>query len=110
MQVKDEDELDLDNRRRAPRVTARLPVRYVGPCATVRSTVTLNLSLTGARLILDRDETEVTLQLNDEVDVLARKVWEAPLNGGKRIAGVVFEAMNAGQRAALQRLVERLAA
>lgn len=107
--------LDLENRRRARRVNRQIDIRYVTNGDGVRSSVALNVSATGARLILEgadvpRD-TEMTLQLADRVDVLARTVWQTPLPGGKRVvAGVTFEAVNATQKLALADLLRSLEA
>lgn len=105
--------LDLDNRRRARRVNQQIDVRYVFSGQSVRSSVALNVSATGARLLLNPSpagETEMTLQLADKVDVLARTVWEIPLAGGKRIAGVAFESVSPDQKAALESLLEDMVA
>jgi hypothetical protein len=101
--------LDLDNRRRARRVNQQIDIRYVFSGQAVCSSVALNLSSTGARLLLNQapaGETELTLQLADKVDVLARTVWEIPLAGGKRIAGVAFEGVSPSQRVALDSLLQ----
>lgn len=102
-----------DNRRRARRVNRTVPIRYVGCGGGVQSSVALNVSLTGARVILrGRDgPQELTLKLDTGPDVLARTVWEQPVgNGHCRIAGVVFESVGPGQQAALQRFLEQLEA
>ena len=53
----------------------------------------------------------MTLEIDRQVDVLARAVWEQPMPGGHcRIAGVVFEALGPLQRAALDRLISSLQA
>lgn len=103
--------LDVENRRRARRVNKEVGVRYLFSQQEVQSSVALNLSTTGARLLLNHThggETELTLQLADRVDVLARTVWEVPLAGGKRIAGVTFEHVSREQQAALESLLSDL--
>ena len=103
--------LDLENRRRARRVNQQIGVRYLFSGRSVRSSVALNVSATGARLLLDEappGETEMTLQLDQKVDVVARTVWETPLGGGKRIAGVAFEALSPLQKSALEQLLQEM--
>lgn len=103
--------LDLENRRRAPRVNKEVGVRYLFSQQEVQTSVALNLSATGARILLNhtpRGETELTLQLAERVDILARTVWEVPLAGGKRIAGVAFEHISREQQAALESLLSDL--
>lgn len=102
--------LEIDNRRRARRVNQQIDVRYVFTGQSVCQSVALNVSATGARVLLgeSQGETEMTLQLADRVDVVARTVWEIPLAGGKRIAGVTFEGVSPDQKVALDNLLQDL--
>lgn len=102
--------LEVDNRRRARRINHQIDVRYLFSGQSVCQSVALNLSATGARLLLGASggETEMTLKLADRVDVVARTVWEIPLTGGKRIAGVAFEGVSHHQKVALAELLQDL--
>ena len=110
--------LEVDNRRRAPRVNRPLNIRYrLG--GQVETSVAINISQSGARLVLrspggsSRPQGEpgkkelVLLEIEGKVDVLARIVWADRMPGGQcSIAGVTFEPMGPAQRAALQGVLQ----
>lgn len=106
-------DLEIDNRRRARRVNQMVPVRYRMSGEPVETSYALNISQTGARVVLrgatSSFRNDMTLELSNQVDVLARTVWEQPMPGGHcRIAGVTFEGMLPSQRKALQGLLNQI--
>ena len=109
---RDLDELlHLDNRRCAERVAGSIAVQYCTERGEVGAAQTINLSSTGARMVVAESrlrEGEFTLQLG-AVQVLARQVWETPLPRGRsRVVGVRFSSVSPSQRLALQRLLGEL--
>jgi c-di-GMP-binding flagellar brake protein YcgR len=100
--------LHLDNRRRADRVAGEVAAQYCTESGATGSARTINLSSTGARMVVQDEglkEGEFTLQLGS-VQVLARQVWETPLlRGRSRVVGVHFSSISPTQRLALQRLL-----
>ena len=107
-------DLDVDNRRRAHRVNRQVDVRYRVAGEPVSQSVALNLSQTGARIVLRGANAnafgpQMTLEIDRQVDLLARTVWEHAMPGGQcRIAGVVFESVGPLQKAALANLLQKL--
>lgn len=95
--------MEEQNRRGAPRVSCQLDVRYVRQGGHVHRGSALNISQTGARLVVDQDSDvrELTIEFEGKLAVLARTVWEQPLPGGKQLVGVMFEGLHWGQRVAL---------
>lgn len=91
------------NRRNAPRVDCQVTVRYVRQGGEVHCGSALNISQSGARLVVDSDSEvrEFTIEFEGKLAVLARAVWEEPIPGGKQVVGVVFEGLHWGQRVAL---------
>ena len=105
----DMETLELDNRRRAPRVKRHVPIQFRTRGGRVGRGVTVNVSKTGARLLLyDRpDEPELLLKFPEGLQLHARTVWEEPWNGRKCVvAGVNFADLDLGpvQRAGLDYL------
>lgn len=87
-----------------------LPIRYVRDGARVQSGEALDISASGARLVLDAPAEELTVEFEGQLSVLARTVWQQELPDGKRLVGVVFEGVHWGLRRALDDYVDRLAA
>lgn len=83
------------NRRRAPRFNHRVPVRYESE-GTVNETYTINVSETGARMVVRGHvarKFDVTFStLDGPVRMRAERVWEQPLSGTGRIVGIRFTA------------------
>ena len=109
-----EGRLELDNRRETDRLNRKVSVRYRIAGESPESSFTLNLSPTGARVVLKGARpsyrNEMTLELGHQVNLRARTVWEEPLPGGHcRVAGLTFESMQPSQRNALHRLLNALA-
>ena len=100
-------ESDLSNRRGAPRVSRVLDIRYVRQGENVRAGQAVNISQSGARLILEDgvDPAELTVEFEGKIAVLARTVWRQPLAEGRQIVGVVFEGFHWGQRVALDNYI-----
>lgn len=96
-------DLDLENRRGAPRLSHAVDIRYVRQGGSIQAGRAINISQTGARLMLDEGSEcpELTIEFEGKVALLARKVWEHRLPGGKQVVGVVFEGFHWGQRVAL---------
>ena len=102
--------LDLDNRRRATRINREVPVNYLDGRMHVGQTLALNVSASGARLILKRPCYDViTLQLDLHTKILARPVWSRHLSQFS-VVGVEFEITSPEQRRCLERFLSRLAA
>lgn len=96
-------ELDLENRRGAPRLSYAVDIKYVRQGGSIQSGRAINVSQTGARLMLDEGSEcpELTVEFEGKVALLARQVWEHRLPGGKKVVGVIFEGFHWGQRVAL---------
>ena len=101
--MKELKELDAENRRGAPRLARTLDVRYVHVGGCIQSARAINISQTGARLMLEGSAvgTELTVEFEGKLAVLARAVWQQMLPGGKQMVGIVFEGIHWGQRLAL---------
>ena len=75
-------DLDTDNRRRATRINREFPVQTVDDQERLGRGSAINVSATGARLVLTRPcRGEFTLQLDGQTQVLARPVWLRELSG-----------------------------
>lgn len=81
------------NRRRAPRFNQQVAVRYESEGA-VHETLTINVSETGARMVVRGSvgrKFDVTFStLDGPVRMRAERVWEQPLSGSGRIVGIRF--------------------
>ncbi len=100
-----ENHLELENRRNARRISRLLNIRYVHQGGSIQAGSALDISETGARLVLDENESfpqELTVEFEGKLAMLARTVWEQPVAGKKRVVGVVFEGIHWGQRVALE--------
>lgn len=88
------------DRRLSNRHKCKLPLRYSRGGPRVCSGYTVDISETGACLVLDEassSPTQITLELEGKVTLLARTVWAERLPDGKRLVGVSFEGMHFGQ-------------
>ncbi|MBS2037999.1 PilZ domain-containing protein [bacterium] len=105
-----QQENDLCNRRGAPRISRVLDIRYVPQGGGVKSGQAVNISQTGARLILEdaADNCELTVEFEGKIAMLARAVWRQPLTEGRQIVGVVFEGFHWGQQVALDNYIYHL--
>lgn len=103
-------ENELSNRRGAPRLSRTLDIRYVGQGSGVQAGQAINISQSGARLILDEsvETPELTVEFEGKIAVLARTVWRQPLTGGRQIVGVVFEGFHWSQKVALDNYLFQL--
>lgn len=103
-------EKELSNRRGAPRLSRNLDIRYVRQGEGVQAGRAINISQSGARLILEDgvEAPELTVEFEGKIAVLARTVWRQPLTGGRQIVGVVFEGFHWGQKVALDNYLFRL--
>ncbi|MBS2034245.1 PilZ domain-containing protein [bacterium] len=103
-------ELDTDNRRRAPRINRHFAVQCMDDHESIERGSALNVSSTGARLVLKRPcRGEFTLQLDENTQVLARTVWSHQLSG-YAVVGVEFDLRAAEQRRSVASFLARLAA
>jgi hypothetical protein len=103
-------ELDTDNRRRAPRINRQFAVQYVDEREQVGRGSALNVSATGARLVMKRPcQGEFTLQLDEQTQVLARAVWTQE-HSSYAVVGVEFDLSIADQRRSVAGFLSRLAA
>ncbi len=103
-------ENELSNRRGAPRLSRTLDIRYIRPGDGVRAGQAVNISQSGARLILEdgAEDAELTIEFEGKLAMLARTVWRQPLTGGGQIVGVVFEGFHWGQKVALDNYLYQL--
>lgn len=103
-------ETDLSNRRGAPRLSRVLNIRYVRQGGRVLDGQAVNISQTGARLILEdaTDDCELTVEFEGKLAMLARTVWRQPLANGRQIVGVAFEGFHWSQRVALDNYIYHL--
>jgi len=108
--VEQQLENELSNRRGAPRLSRTLDIRYVRQGEGVQAGQAVNISQSGARLILEDgvDNPELTVEFEGKIAVLARTVWRQPLTGGRQIVGVVFEGFHWSQKVALDNYLFRL--
>ena len=93
-----------EERRDSRRTRCTVGIRYTRGRTRVYSGQALDISETGARLILDEaasSPTEIALEFEGKVSVLARTVWAERLPDGKRMVGVQFEGLHFGQRVSL---------
>jgi len=103
-------DLDTDNRRRATRINRQFGIQYVDEQESVGRGSAVNVSATGARLIMKKPcQGDFTLQLDDQTQVLARTVWARELSGFA-VVGVEFDLSAADQRRSLEGFLTRLAA
>lgn len=103
-------ELDLANRRRASRVNRAVQVTAVDTCQRRRLTVALNVSCTGARLVLTQTCPEIFLvELDAHTKIMARPVWKRPLDRSM-VVGVKFQFHSDREREKVIRFLQRLAA
>lgn len=103
-------ELDLKNRRRAHRINRALQVTAVDAQYRRRLTVALNVSSTGARLVLTEACPERFLvELDAFTQVVARPVWKRPLDRSI-VVGVQFEFRCERERERVIRFLQRIAA
>lgn len=88
-------------RRDAHRYDCAVKIRYARGGRTIYGGQALDISRTGARLVLDDAASspgELTIEFEGKVSVLARTVWAERLPGGERMVGVVFEGLPYGQQ------------
>ena len=103
-------DLGTDNRRRATRINRQFPIQVVDDRERLGCGSAINVSATGARLILKQPcRGEFTLQLDDQTQVLARPVWTRELSGFA-VVGVEFDLTGEEQKRSLQGFLTRLAA
>ncbi len=103
-------ELDLKNRRRASRINRAVRITTVDRDHRRGLSVALNVSSTGARLVLTHacQETFV-VELDAHTQVLARPVWKRPLDRSM-VVGIKFEFRCDRERQQVIRFLQRLAA
>lgn len=103
-------ESNLSNRRGAPRLSRVLNIRYVRQGGGVQRGQAVNISQSGARLILEdaAENCELTVEFEGKIAVLARTVWRQPLTEGRQIVGVVFEGFHWSQKVALDNYIYHL--
>ncbi|ODT63223.1 hypothetical protein ABS71_14590 [bacterium SCN 62-11] len=103
-------ELDCKNRRRASRINRAVQVTAVDQECRRRLSVALNVSSTGARLVLPPSCPErFLIELDAHTKVVARPVWKRPLDRSM-VVGVKFEFHSDRERQQVIRFLQRLAA
>ncbi|MFN8608114.1 MAG: PilZ domain-containing protein [Vulcanimicrobiota bacterium] len=103
-------ELDLKNRRRSNRVNRAIRVTALDCLCRRQASVALNVSCTGARLVLTETCPEVFLmELDAHTKVMARPVWKRALDRSM-VVGVRFDYRSDRERQQVIRFLQRLAA
>jgi len=103
-------ELDLHNRRRATRLNRAVRVTTLDRDFRRGLSVALNVSSTGARLVLSNSYREsFLLELDAHTQVVARPVWSRSL-GRSTVTGVHFEFRSDRERRQVVRFLQRLSA
>ena len=103
-------DLGVDNRRRATRINREFPIQTLDDQERLGRGSAINVSATGARLVLTKPcRGEFTLQLDEQTQVLARPVWTRELSGFA-VVGVEFQLTGEDQKRSLQGFLTRLAA
>ncbi|MBS2033398.1 PilZ domain-containing protein [bacterium] len=99
------------DRRQSPRLKYSLPLRYSRGGQRVYSGHALDVSATGAKLVLDEAASSpdrLVVELGFKVCLQARTVWAERLPSGQRMVGVVFEGVHSGQLQALNDYLSEL--
>ncbi len=101
---------DLKNRRRANRINRALQVTALDHQKRRLLSVALNVSATGARLVLTRPCPEsFTVEFDAHTRVLARPVWKRALQRSQ-VVGVQFDFRSEAERRQVFAFLQRLAA
>lgn len=99
---------NLGNRRGGVRIALHAQIPYAVDGEKIHYAHGLNLSRTGARLILRGEQSTLLRTLTLQVaglEIRGRVVWEEKMDRGHcRVAGVRFERLTAAQRAVLESL------
>ena len=93
------------DRREAYRVDCQIPIRYVRGGQRILSGQALDISATGARLLLPEAASSpqnLTLEIDGQMAMLAKTVWSERLPGGSRMVGVTFQGLSFGQQEILE--------
>eukprot|EP01012_Entosiphon_sulcatum_P036731 TRINITY_DN46908_c0_g1_i1.p1 TRINITY_DN46908_c0_g1~~TRINITY_DN46908_c0_g1_i1.p1 ORF type:complete len:108 (+),score=18.00 TRINITY_DN46908_c0_g1_i1:327-650(+) len=99
------------DRRRSPRHNYNLPLRYSRGGQRVYCGQTLDVSESGARLVLDdaaSSPERLVVELGGRISLQARTIWAERLANGQRLVGVVFEGIDQGQQQALSNYLSEL--
>lgn len=102
-------ELDLKNRRRSNRLNRTVRVTAVDAQRRQRAGMALNVSCSGARLVLSETcPEEFWMELDCHTRVMARPVWKRPLERCM-VVGVRFHFSRDSEREQVIRFLQRLA-
>ncbi len=88
--------MNLDNRRWSTRVKSDVAVRCRAASTTFCRSHLVNISYSGARVVLPRAEAEagpfveIELDLEGQPRFLARKTWQRPLGPDSCVVGLNF--------------------
>lgn len=99
------------DRRQSPRLNYSLPLRYTRGGQRVYCGHALDVSETGARLILDEAASSpdrLVVELGGKISLQARTIWAERLPGGQRMVGVAFEGLHQAQLRALSNYLSEL--
>ena len=108
-QLMSQYELDIRNRRRANRINRAIQVTAVDRDYRRRLSVALNVSYSGARLVLTQPCPErFTVELDSNTQIAARCVWKRNLSRSQ-VVGVQFEYSCERERQQVIRFLQRLA-
>jgi hypothetical protein len=100
-----------EERREAHRHDCQVPIRYVRGGQRILEGKALDISATGARLLLPEAASSpqnLTLELDGQLALLAKTVWSERLPSGSRMVGVTFQGLSYGQRAVLENYLSSL--
>lgn len=98
-------------RRESTRQRCQVGIRYARGSARIFTGQAVDISETGAQLRLTDASscpTELTLEFEGKLSVLARTVWDERLPDGERLVGVRFEGLHFGQQVALGEYLSEL--
>lgn len=102
-------ELGIRNRRNGNRLTRTLPVRVAAPGLSSTPGMTVNVSPSGARLVIREKPPETFwMQLDAQTEVAARPVWSQKLQRST-VVGVRFEFRCERERRRWIRFLQKLA-
>lgn len=103
--------LHHQNRRLVPRQNRNVRIRYRTECGSRGDGVTLDVSRTGARVVLysypDVALSLVSLSIGG-FDLVGKTIWQRPDSDNGLVAGVRFLFLDDVQRAGLERLLHPL--
>lgn len=90
----------MSERRSSHRVRCSVQILYSRGSGRIAGGKALDISETGARLVLAEaasSPTELTVEFEGRLQLLARAVWAERLPNGEQLVGVCFQGVHFGQ-------------